>query len=343
MSPTVSVLMPVYNASATLSDCIESVLSQTYADLELVCVDDGSTDGSARMIQEAGKRDRRVKLIRGGRRGIVGALNLGLTACSGKFIARMDADDIMHSERIREQLRYFSDGGRFDLIGARVRMISDSGVLSPGVMRYETWTNSLLSHEAMMQDLFVESPLVHPTFFLRKEYYEELGGYRDHPWAEDYDLILRAYLKNATFGKVPEPLLLWRDSGERLIRNDRRCQRSAMFRAKVHYFLRAGFLWRKGSVVIAGTGPSGREVARLFLDEGIRIKCFVDNLGGPENRTVMGIRAFGFAEKAPAEFFRKLGDSYCILCIGDDGGKRAFTRRLEEAGMVQGKDFVRFV
>jgi glycosyltransferase involved in cell wall biosynthesis len=342
MNPTVSILMPVYNAAVTLGGCLKSVLCQTFADLELICVEDGSTDESAALIEEAGKKDRRIKFIRGGRQGIVGALNLGLKMCSGKYVARMDADDIMHRERIEQQLRYFNDGGRFDLLGARVKMISDSGFLSSGVVRYEGWTNQLTEHDDIVREIFVESPLVHPTIFLRKDFYEELGGYRGNPWAEDYDLILRAHMKNARFGKVPETLLLWRDSDGRLIRKDKRCKRKAMFRAKVHYFMKKGLMGGKRSVVIAGTGPSGREVARLLIRVGIKIRCFVDNLRGPEGRTVMGIQAFGF-DGQMGNFFHQFGDSYFAICIGDDAGRENFIQGLEGASREQGKDFMRFV
>ncbi len=343
MKPAVSVLMPVYNAAFTLPASIESVLGQTFSDLELICVDDGSTDASARLIEEAGRKDPRVRLIRGRRRGIVAALNRGLRACAGTYVARMDADDIMHEERIEHQLRFFREAGRFDLIGAKVRMISDSGFLSSGVVRYEGWSNSLTEHEDIVREIFVESPLVHPTFFLGKEYYEKLGGYRARPWAEDYDLVLRAYLAGARFGKVPEALLFWRDSAGRLIRNDARCKRGAMFRAKAHYFVKRGLLEKKRSVVIAGTGPSGREVARLLLCEGVTVACFVDNREGPGGRTVMGIPAFGFPSPAPEGFFRACAGSYFIVCIGDEAGRRDFERGLQRASLRQGKDFMRFL
>ncbi|NIO15403.1 MAG: glycosyltransferase [Deltaproteobacteria bacterium] len=343
MKPAVSVLMPVYNAASTLPASIGSVLGQTFSDLELICVDDGSTDASARLIGEARRRDPRVRLIRGRRRGIVAALNRGLRACSGTYVARMDADDIMDEERIERQLRFFNEAGQFDLIGARVRMISDSGFLSSGVVRYEGWSNSLTEHDDIVREIFVESPLVHPTFFLGKEYYEKMGGYRGSPWAEDYDLILRAYLAGARFGKVPETLLLWRDSAGRLIRNDARCKREAMFRAKVHYFVKKGLLEKRRSAVIAGSGPSGREVARLLLCEGVTIACFVDNREDPGRRTVMGIPAFGFPSPAPEGFFRAFAGSYFIVCIGDDAGRRDFVSGLERASLRQGKNFMRFL
>lgn len=343
MKPAVSILMPVYNASDTLPACIESVLGQTFTDMEVVCVDDGSTDGSAEIIENAMKGDGRVALVKGGRRGIVGALNLGLARCRGRYVARMDSDDLMDPRRIEIQVGYLEQAGDFDLIGTRVRMISDSGFLSSGVLRYEKWTNSLISHDEIVRDIFVESPIVHPTFFTRRKLFEELGGYRETPWAEDYDFLLRAHLKGATFGKVEDELLLWRDSEGRLLRSDERCSRGAMFKAKAHYFFKTEMGREKRKIVIAGTGPSGRTVARLLMNSGRKVHCFVDNLRGPEGREVMGIRAHGFDGPVPPGFFHELKDPFCILCIGDDEGRDHFIAQIEGAGMSWGRDYVRFI
>src|SRR5207253_385711 len=94
--PTVSVLLPVYNGARYLRPAVESILAQTFADFELIAVDDGSTDRSLAMLQEYARRDPRVHVITRPNTGIAGALNDGLAAARGEFLARMDADDISH-------------------------------------------------------------------------------------------------------------------------------------------------------------------------------------------------------------------------------------------------------
>ena len=93
-APTVSVLMPVYNCAAYVGEAVESILNQTWKDFELIAVDDGSTDGSLAVLEEYAKRDGRMRVISRANTGIVGALNDGLAAARGKYIARMDGDDV---------------------------------------------------------------------------------------------------------------------------------------------------------------------------------------------------------------------------------------------------------
>src|SRR4051812_10668575 len=104
--PLISVVMPVYNCQRYLASAIGSILTQSYADFEFVIVDDGSTDRSREIIEGFAKKDSRVKLISRPNTGIVGALNDGVAAARGKYIARMDADDISMPERFQKQLDY---------------------------------------------------------------------------------------------------------------------------------------------------------------------------------------------------------------------------------------------
>src|SRR4051812_38318159 len=105
----VSVLMPVYNAGRYLAEAVDSVLTQSFRDFEFVIVDDGSTDGSAAMLDDYARQDSRVKLVRRPNTGIVGALNDGLRECRGEFVARMDADDVSLPERFEKQVAYLRE------------------------------------------------------------------------------------------------------------------------------------------------------------------------------------------------------------------------------------------
>ncbi len=108
-TPRVSVLIPVYNAERYLSSAIESVLCQSYTDLEIIAIDDGSTDLSATILKEFAARDPRVIVISQRNAGISAALNRGLELASGIYIARMDSDDLMASERIAVQVKFLDE------------------------------------------------------------------------------------------------------------------------------------------------------------------------------------------------------------------------------------------
>ena len=320
MSPAISILLPFYNAAPTLARCLDSLLAQSERDFEVLAVNDGSSDGGGEIATAYAARDGRIRLLSLLHGGIVAALNAGLEACRGRYIARMDADDLSLPQRLARQRAFLERHPRCDLVGALAEpiaepiaeLLAEPGAgrgasppvpLSPGVVRYHRWMNGLLDDAAIKANLFVESPLPHPSFFARADWFRKLGGYRDPPWPEDYDLLLRAWAAGSVFGKVPAVLLQRTDGPDRLTRSDPRYRRDAMFRAKVHYFARGGWMLGRSGVVIGGSGTSGRKVAALLAEAGVPVRCFLDNKTGPPGRRVMGLPAFGYPEAIPAAFF----------------------------------------
>lgn len=343
-APRVSVLMPVYNAGAMLAPCLDSILGQTFTDFELVAVDDGSDDGTAAVLAGFAQKDGRVRPQHIPHQGIVAALNAGLAACRGDFIARMDADDLMHPQRLEKQLAFMISHPEIDLAGTRVRAYGIGREVSPAALRYHHWLNGLISDVAIKAELFVDSPIAHSTFFVRAELYQRLQGYRDCAWAEDYDFLLRAVAKGSRFGKVPEVLLERGDWDGRLTRVDPRCKRKAMFAAKAHYFVQGGGLQGKTGVVIAGSGPSGRIMAAHLRDLEVPLLSFVDNREGPPGRTVMGLPAVGYAEGVPPpEFWAAHKNAFFMLCIGEVAGRDEMIGWLEATGRRLGADYLRFI
>ena len=182
----VSVLLPCRNVSATLSEALAGVLAQRGAPpLEVICVEDASVDATPSLL--AAVRDQRVRIVRGQGAGLVPALNLGLSHCRGEFIARMDADDVVHPDRLRLQSEMLARDADLGAVGSLVRCFP--GPLAPGLARLEAWLDSVVSKEECRNARFIEAPLVHPSTTFRRE---ALGrGWADHGWAEDWDLLLR--------------------------------------------------------------------------------------------------------------------------------------------------------
>ena len=188
MSPNVSVVMSVYNGEKYLRPAIESILNQTFSDFEFIIIDDGSTDESAAIINSY--NDARIRLIQQENKGLTLALNVGLRAARGKYIARMDADDISHPSRLARQLAYLSQHSEVGVLGTAVQIIDDSGNAS-GKSRYPT------SHEVIRWHLCFNDPIMHPTVMMRRGVVIRAGGYNaDMVTAQDYDLWRR--LSNVT-------------------------------------------------------------------------------------------------------------------------------------------------
>ena len=167
--PIVSVLLPVFNAQATLETCLDSIVRQTLNDFEAIVVNDGSTDETLKVIEHFQGLDDRIKVFSTPNRGIIKALNYGLEHCTGVYIARMDGDDIMHPNRLKAQLNFFLQHPEIDLLGCLVEGI-------PETTMYQKWSNSLKTNLEITSQIFVESPIMHPTFFARSDFFHNLGA-----------------------------------------------------------------------------------------------------------------------------------------------------------------------
>jgi glycosyltransferase involved in cell wall biosynthesis len=192
----VSVIMPVRDGERFLVEAVESVLAQTLADLELVVVDDGSTDRTPELLRELGARDGRVRLVTQAPRGLTPALNAGCEAASAPFLARMDADDVALPDRLERQVAFLDAHPDVALVGGGIELVDEDGReidREPGPS-----APSLLDGNV----------LVHGTVVMQATAFRELGGYRLDQ-SEDYDLWLRL---EERFGvaAVAEPVLRYR-------------------------------------------------------------------------------------------------------------------------------------
>ena len=270
--PRVSVLLPVKDAVATLPECLASLQGQSLPDHEVVAVDDGSTDGSFTLLERAAAEDPRVRVLRSEAKGLISALNTALRAARGRFLARMDADDVAHEQRLRLQAEALERDSATHILGTRVTVFG--GTANAGMRAYVEWSNGLLDDAAIRRDLFVESPLVHPSVMMRARVLRELGGYRTYDGPEDYDLWLRASAAGARFAKLEEPLLLWRDGPARLTRKDPRYAPERFRERKLEALLEGPLAGR--DAVVWGAGKIGKAWARALLARGVRVLAFVE-------------------------------------------------------------------
>lgn len=199
----VSVVMPVKNCEQYVAAAIESILSQSYSNLELIVVDDGSTDNTNKIVRDYLVQDGRLRLYDGKSVGLVRALNLGCSLARGKWIARMDADDIAEHARIAIQVKYLTDHPEVRLLGSAVSVISSNGqkvaVLCPE-----------RTHNEILRRLESHHVFWHNTVVFSSELYHSIGGYRSvFVGAEDHDLWCR-FAEHCVVANLVDPLVQYR-------------------------------------------------------------------------------------------------------------------------------------
>lgn len=330
-APRISILMPVRNEERHLRTALKSLHRQTLSDWELLVVDDGSEDATPSILDIAAKRDGRVRVLRREGGGLVSALNAGLEECRAPFLARMDGDDISHPRRLELQAAYLDEHPATGLVACNFRHFPRNN-LKQGMIAYETWQNSLANHELIMNDLFVESPFVHPSIMVRREILEQAGGYRDQGWPEDYDLWLRLAAEGIHFARLPETLFFWRDHPGRATRTMDEYTSDSFRNCKLHH-LRKGFLKNTIEVVMAGAGQEARAWQRLLASAGIRVSHWLDVDPRKTGRILHGAPV-----TRPEEL--KLSGRKMIVAIGVRGAREQFRHVSEKLGWQEDVDFV---
>jgi len=202
-TPRVSVVMAVRNGQRWLTEAATSILRQSEPALELIVVDDGSTDGTSRLLGELASRDARVRVFAQAPHGLAEALNRGLHAARAPLIARLDADDVAHETRLQRQADIFDARPGLGVLGAWALEIDSRG-------RAMGSREPAVDPASLACELTKSNPLVHSSIMARTELLRGLGGYRvAFEGAEDYDLWLRAS-EVSELAILPERLVSYR-------------------------------------------------------------------------------------------------------------------------------------
>ena len=333
--PKISILLPVYNAAPFLQQCLDSLARQTCAEFEIVAVDDGSTDTSMAILEQTAGQDSRLRIEPCPHRGLVETLNHGLRRCDGEYVARMDADDIAHPQRLELQIAALEAPGGADVVSCLVAHFPRHS-LGEGYRIYEEWLNSLVHHDDIFRERFIESPLPHPSIMVRREDLSALGGYREMGWPEDYDLWLRLAAAGKTFGKVSRVLYLWREHENRLTRTDSRYAVERFLTCKAHHLVR-GPLAGSVPVVVWGAGQTGRRLSKHLKRFGAELRCFIDIDPRKIDKTLRGLPIH------PPETLPQLlsaADHTVVLAAVSSRGARALIRdQLTSLGLHEGVEF----
>lgn len=324
--------MPVRDGQATIQEAVASIQAQSMHDWQLVLVDDGSQDKTPALLESACRQDPRIQLIRIPASGIVQALNTGLAACRAHVIARMDADDQMHPDRLALQFRHLQENPDTGLVSCRVRYQGEGA----GYADHVNWINTLMTPESMSLRRFVEAPVAHPSVMFHRSLTDHHGVWRDGAFPEDYELWLRWLDAGVRFAKLPEELLIWNDPPDRLSRTDPRYSTEAFYELKNRHLAR----WLRSQVPghralwLWGSGRITRRRFDSLEDQGLRFAGFIDVNPAKRGRRING-RRIRLPDELPG-----MDESFIIAGVGARGARENIHAHLSERGWVEGRDFL---
>jgi glycosyltransferase involved in cell wall biosynthesis len=227
-----TVILPAFNSARTLGAALSSIIAQNYSDWELLLMDDGSSDCTVDIARTFG--DRRIRVIADGvHRGLPTQLNRGVAMAQGKYIARMDADDLAYPSRFQKQVEFLEEHPSVDLVAAWMTVFRSDGSLV-GTRRFPT------AHPEICRRPWAGFPMAHPTWMGRSQWFRDNRYSEESVRMEDRELLLRTYAKSQ-FAVIPDVLLGYREDSlslrKILVARKNTCKMAASFAVRERKFL----------------------------------------------------------------------------------------------------------
>lgn len=271
MTPLISIIMPMRNASLWVKETIESIQNQETPDWELIIVDDHSTDHSFAMVQAISLEDTRIHLFKNPEKGIISALQFALNQARGTYLTRMDADDIMPPNRLTIMFEKLQVLPEKSIVTGKVKYFSETEV-SAGYLKYEQWLNDRIDRGDFYNHIYRECIVASPNWMGRTEEFklENLFAHLNYP--EDYDLCFHWQEKGFAISGLNEITLQWREHPLRTSRNSAHYQQEAFFKMKMYWFAKNHATAK--SIGIVGMGQKGKLCLHYLNADTFEIRLF---------------------------------------------------------------------
>lgn len=305
----VSIVIPAKNASPYLGECLRSIQNQTYTEWECLIVDDHSTDDTFEIIESFSKTDSRFKAFKNNGLGIIDALSMAFEASKGSFLSRMDADDIMDSQKL-EQLLTVAKQNPEGVVTSYVKYFSEQ-VLGEGYINYEKWLNALIDQDAHYFNIYKECVLPSPNWMMKREVLVSIGGFKGLVYPEDYDLCFKLYERGVPIIGVKKILHHWRDYQNRTSRTDSNYADNSFLELKLRYFLRLEHHPSR-PLYVWGAGKKGKTIARYLLNHSVDFHWITDN------NQKLNVPIYGL-ELRPSDALPKSEKANIILSVASPG------------------------
>ncbi len=273
----VTVVFPFFNAQNSITSALESIRNQSYEYFECLMIDNNSSDESALIAQEFAAKDPRFKYLTQKRQGVTFASNLGSQNAKGKYIARMDADDVCFPQRLELQINFLIENPEYEVVSGLVSYHSSIDFKTQGFRDYVKWVNGITTYDDILRQRFVESPIVNPSAMWLRSTEMRYGSYRNGDFPEDYEMWLRWLSHGVKMAKINTPLIQWNDAPSRLTRTHAHYRQEAFYAIKSQYLsmeIKQRIKGRK--LAIWGASRTARQRAQMIESFGLTIDQYID-------------------------------------------------------------------
>ncbi|MBT8393996.1 MAG: glycosyltransferase family 2 protein [Flavobacteriaceae bacterium] len=273
--PLISILTPFKNTSTFLTECLDSILNQTYTNWELIIVDDHSADTSFELVNDYAKKDNRIKLYKNPGSGIICALRFAFKQSRGDYITRMDSDDVMVDNKLDVLLKNLLNKGKGHVAIGLVKYFSAEGI-SDGYSKYELWINNLTIKGNNYSEIYKECVIPSPCWMTQRSDLIKCDAFNPDDYPEDYDLTFRMYKNKIKCIPCDTILHMWRDYSWRTSRTHLHYEQNYFLGIKTKYFIELDYN-PKRPLVIWGAGFKGKTIAKYLIESGISFNWICDN------------------------------------------------------------------
>jgi len=331
--PLISILTPFKNTEFFLAECLDSIISQTYTNWELLIVDDASADNSYDLVNSYSVKDERIKLMKNDGNGIIHALCLAFENSKGEYITRMDSDDVMAKNKLEVLVHSLMRYGKQHVAVGKVNYFSEEGI-SNGYERYEKWLNDLTQEGANYSEIYKECVIPSPCWMIHRDDLIICDAFNPNRYPEDYDLTFRFYKYGMKCIPCDQVLHHWRDYSTRTSRTNEHYAQNYFLDIKLHYFLELDYDSNR-ILTVWGAGFKGKHIAKMLKKRKIPF-IWICNNPKKIGKHIYKIELHSF------KYLNELENPQSIVTVANERSQTRIKAYFKEQQMFPMKDYFFF-
>ena len=332
-NPKVSILIPFKDTAHFLPECLDSIIAQSYANWEVLAVNDHSEDDSLELLEKYTENEPRIHVLANQGHGIIPALRTAYENSTGTFFTRMDSDDIMKPHRLEVMVTSLITHGKGHVAVGQVTYFSNRGI-SNGYQRYETWLNRLTVTGSNYSEIYKECVIPSPCWMTYRDDLDACGAFQLNRYPEDYDLTFRFYESGLKIIPCDQILHLWRDYDTRTSRTHEHYAQNYFLDIKLHYFLKLNYDSER-ILVVWGAGFKGKKIAKGLQKQHIDFIWLCDN---PQK---IGKKIYD-KELVHFDTLKQLENPQSIITVANEKAQEEIREYLHGIGQHSMKDYYFF-